>query len=141
MKSYPSDFKPKTFMSTNPILIEGRLAVYTLGQGKPILLMPCPHAQITCPSAYNELATCMLNLGRQVLTFDSLSSFASPGPASCKLYEMIESAQIARDTIRLSAPIDVIGHSMATIVLLRGSSSTTRKLIVSSWLANFLDSP
>jgi pimeloyl-ACP methyl ester carboxylesterase len=57
------------------------LAIYSIGEGCPVLLMPYPHGFPTSATAESALAQVLLELGYRVVTFDPPGAFRSTRPA------------------------------------------------------------
>ena len=68
-----------------PRLIAADLAVYQLGQGAPLLLIPYPHASALAPTAETKLAALLVSLPRRVLTFDPPGAYHSTRPGRANL--------------------------------------------------------
>jgi hypothetical protein len=69
-------------------VIDG-LAVYRLGDGPPVFLMPYPHASARVSMAESELANILAGLGRSVITFDSPGTFQSYRKPEVSIDEML----------------------------------------------------
>ena len=101
-----------------PRLIAADLAVYQLGQGAPLLLIPYPHASALAPTAETKLAALLVSLPRRVLTFDPPGAYQSTRPGRADLPEMLDCALEALDACAITGPVDVIGHSMSGLCAL-----------------------
>jgi hypothetical protein len=55
--------------AVEPAAILNGLAVYRVGEGDPVFLMPYPHASAEVPMAECELSKIVTSLGRSVLCF------------------------------------------------------------------------
>jgi hypothetical protein len=53
-----------------PACVHDGLAVYDLGAGPPLLVMPNPQGTVRAPEACSPLVELPLGLGRRVVTFD-----------------------------------------------------------------------
>jgi pimeloyl-ACP methyl ester carboxylesterase len=95
------------------------LAVYRVGLGPPVLVMPGPH-RYSRPGvgSFDVLVDGVTRLGRSVVTFDPPGSGLSPGPARLGMDEMLHCADLAIGAEAGAAPVDAVGHSMAGLVLL-----------------------
>jgi pimeloyl-ACP methyl ester carboxylesterase len=89
------------------------LAVYRIGIGEPLLLMPAPHGFVAGPTVEAPLATLLTTLGRTVITFDPPGAFRSTRPARVDLAEMLSCAAEALAVCGMDGPVDVVGHSMS----------------------------
>jgi pimeloyl-ACP methyl ester carboxylesterase len=109
--SSPAEFQP--------FRIAGGLAVYRLGRGEPVLLMPAPHRfERVGLAEFDSLADGLIQLGRQVITYDPPGSGRSAGPAQVSVDEVLECTDRALDACGLAQPVDAVGHSMAGLALL-----------------------
>ena len=104
-------------MSTTVVERDG-LAVYTAGEGRPVLVMPYPHASTVRPMGGDALARSMVGLGRSIVTFDPPGAYLSTRPMRCDMPEMIECAAEAVKVAGVSQPVDVAGHSMGALCAL-----------------------
>jgi proline iminopeptidase len=95
------------------------LAVYRIGDGPPLLLMPGPH-RYSRPGtgSFDVLADGVTRLGRSAVTFDPPGSGHSAGPARLGMEEMLRCADVATGAEAGAAPVDAVGHSMAGLALL-----------------------
>lgn len=98
--------------------IRNGLAVYEMGEGEPLLLMPYPHGFATGPAAEGPLAQLIAGLGRRVLTFDPPGAFRSTRPAQVSIEEMLAGAVETLCECDVAGPLDIIGHSMGGLVAL-----------------------
>jgi proline iminopeptidase len=103
---------------TQPTLMADGLAIYHIGQGEPLFLMPYPHASASAPTVDTKLATLLASLPRQVLTFDPPGAYSSARSGRANLPEMLECALETLSMCQISEPIDVIGHSMSGLCAL-----------------------
>jgi proline iminopeptidase len=94
------------------------LAVYQLGSGEPLLLMPAPHGFVAGPTAEGPLATLLARLGRTVITFDPPGAFRSTRTARVNLAEMLNCAAEALVACGIDGPVDLVGHSMSGLCAL-----------------------
>jgi pimeloyl-ACP methyl ester carboxylesterase len=101
-----------------PALTVDGLAIYHIGQGEPLFLMPYPHASAPAPTAETKLAARLVDLPSQVLTFDPPGAYFSTRPGRADLPEMLECTLETLSVCRISEPIDVIGHSMGGLCAL-----------------------
>lgn len=102
-----------------PRMVHDGLAVYGIGSGEPILLMPGPH-RFERPGlpGTDALINGLVQAGRLVLTFDPPGSGRSRRPARLSMGEMKDCADEALDALGITDPIDAIGHSMGGLALL-----------------------
>jgi pimeloyl-ACP methyl ester carboxylesterase len=91
------------------------LAVYDLGAGPPLLLIPNPQGMVRTPEAHGPLAELLVGLGRRVVSFDPPGAFASSRPPRLGLAEMLACSQEALQVAGVAPPVDVGGHSQATL--------------------------
>lgn len=114
-RAHPSP-DPTEFL---PFRIAGGLAVYRLGRGEPVLLMPAPHRfERVGLAGFDTLIGGLVRLGRQVITYDPPGSGRSAGPARVSVEEVLECTDRALDACCLAQPVDAVGHSMAGLALL-----------------------
>lgn len=88
------------------------LAVYSVGDGEPLLLIPYPHGHTTEPMAQGPLAELLVEMGYRVITFDVPGAYFSTRKPVGDMREMISSADAALDYFGIEVPINVVGHSM-----------------------------
>ena len=95
------------------------LAVYRIGRGEPVLVMPGPH-RFERPGlrGFDSLVDGLASSGRQVVTFDPPGSGRSRRPSHLGLVEMHACTDETLDACGLTGPVDALGHSMAGLVLL-----------------------
>jgi pimeloyl-ACP methyl ester carboxylesterase len=91
------------------------LAVYDLGAGPPLLLMPNPQGMVRTSEANGPLAGLLVGLGRRVVSFDPPGAFASSRPPRLGLAEMLACSHQALQVAGVGSPVDVVGHSQATL--------------------------
>ena len=109
------------------------LAMYRLGSGEPLLLMPAPHGFVAGPTAEGPLATLLATLGRTVITFDPPGAFRSTRPARIDLAELLGCAAEALATCGVDDSVDVVGHSMSglcALALAVEQSKAVRQLLL-----------
>jgi proline iminopeptidase len=103
----------------DPYIIHDGLAVYRVGEGSPILLMPGPHRyQIPGDGSAGSLIEGLVALGRQVISFDPPASGRSTRPMRLSMSEMHDCADEALAACGISGPVDAVGHSMAGLTVL-----------------------
>jgi len=102
-----------------PYAIHDGLAVYRIGGGPPVLLMPGPHRfQIPGDGSAMPLIEGLTGLGRQVISFDPPGSGRSNRPMRLSMSEMHDCADEALAVCGISGPIDAVGHSMGGLAVL-----------------------
>jgi pimeloyl-ACP methyl ester carboxylesterase len=102
----------------DPISVEGGLAVYRMGKGESILLIPTPHGCATAAEIDKPLAHSLIEAGFEVITFDPPGAFRSTRKPAVSMDEMIGCCEEALDRVGISEPIPVCGHSMASLCAL-----------------------
>src|SRR5512132_3501284 len=116
-----------------PAWVHDGLAVYDLGAGPPLLVMPNPQGMVRAPEAHGPLAELLVGLGRRVITFDPPGAFASPRPPRLGLDEMLACTHEALGVAGVAPPVDVVGHSQATLcqlALALAAPATVRSLVL-----------
>jgi pimeloyl-ACP methyl ester carboxylesterase len=101
--------------ATAPTWVHDGLAVYDLGTGPPLLVMPNPQGMVRAPEACSPLVDLLVGLGWRVVTFDPPGAFASAHPARLGLEEMLACTQEALAVAGVAPPVTVVGHSQATL--------------------------
>lgn len=94
------------------IYLKDGLAIYLLGTGAPLLLLPYPHASTLRPMGEDKLAALLAGLGYQVITFDPPGAYRSTRPMRCDMDEMLDCAAEALEVNQITSPVRVVGHSM-----------------------------
>lgn len=111
------NFEEEEYGASHPFIephsIKDGLAVYVVGEGKPVLLFPYPHSHATIPMAQDSLADALAAQGRTVISFDVPGAFRSTRTPTGSMDELITSADEALDRLGINGPIDVVGHSMS----------------------------
>jgi proline iminopeptidase len=103
----------------DPAVIRNGLAVYRVGDGQPVLLMPGPHRfQIPGDGTAGPLIEGLAGLGRQVISFDPPGSGRSTRPAALSMAEMHDCADEALAACGIGEPVDAVGHSMGGLAVL-----------------------
>jgi pimeloyl-ACP methyl ester carboxylesterase len=123
-----------------PRAVRDGLAIYSVGQGEPLLLFPYPHAQTTSPMAQGALAELLAGLGRTVVTFDVPGAYRSTREPVGDMAEMLRSAEEALDGLGIVGPVDVVGHSMGGLCALAFAierPARTRSLTLVGSLSGF----
>ena len=116
-----------------PAWVHNGLAVYDLGAGPPLLVMPNPQGMVRAPEAHGPLVELLAGLGRRVVTFDPPGAFASPRPPRLGLDEMLACTREALAVAEVATPVDVVGHSQATLcqlALALAAPATVRSLVL-----------
>lgn len=91
------------------------LAVYERGIGPELVLMPNPQGMVRVPEVLSPLAGLLVMTGRRVVTFDPPGAFASTRPPRMGLPEMLACTEEAIGVAGVSPPVDLVGHSQATL--------------------------
>ena len=120
------DAAPSSDLSTttparppDPAVVRDGLAVYRVGDGQPVLLMPGPHRfQIPGDGTAAPLIEGLTGLGRQVISFDPPGSGRSTRPAELSMAEMHDCADEALAACGIGESVDAVGHSMGGLALL-----------------------
>lgn len=89
------------------------LAMYRIGSGRPVLLMPYPHASGYHSMAKSPLVAVFTDMGFSVLTFDPPGIYNSTRKADVTLDEMLECTNELLDYFAIKDSIMVIGHSQS----------------------------
>jgi proline iminopeptidase len=102
-----------------PHVIHHGLAIYRIGDGEPVLLMPGPHRfQQPGDGSAAPLIEGLVRLGRQVISFDPPDSGASTRPPHLSMAEMHACADEALAQCGITDPVDAFGHSMGGLCTL-----------------------
>ena len=102
-----------------PFAIHDGLAVYRIGQGPPVLLMPAPHRfQQPGDGTAGPLVDGLVRLGRQVISYDPPGAGRSTRKPRISMREMHDCADEALAVAGASAPVDAMGHSMSGLCTL-----------------------
>ena len=102
-----------------PLIVRDGLAVYRIGHGKPVFLMPGPHRFERVGTRHGDaLIGGLRDLGRQVVTFDPPGSGRSVRAVRLSMDEVNQCSGECLDAWRLSGPVDALGHSMGGLALL-----------------------
>jgi proline iminopeptidase len=102
-----------------PYAIRDGLAVYRIGAGEPVLLMPGPHRfQRPGLRSADALIDALVGLGRGVVTFDPPGSGRSTRPARLGTAEIRECTDEALAAAGVTGAVDALGHSMGGLALL-----------------------
>jgi proline iminopeptidase len=71
---------------------------------------------VRTPEAHSSLAELLVGLGQRVVSFDPPGAFASSRLPRLGLVEMLACSREALQDAGVAAPVDVVGHSQATLV-------------------------
>jgi proline iminopeptidase len=95
------------------------LAIYRVGTGAPIFLMPGPHrfSRPGLPTT-DALIDGFVGVGREVITFDPPGSGRSRRPARLSMEEMLDCADEVLDICGVRGAVDAVGHSMSGLAIL-----------------------
>jgi pimeloyl-ACP methyl ester carboxylesterase len=94
------------------------LAVYRVGEGEPVLLMPYPHASGVTSMVETDLTGILIGLGRTVVTFDPPGVFCSTRNPKVHMDEMLGCSLETLEHFGINGSIDVVGHSMGSFCAL-----------------------
>jgi proline iminopeptidase len=141
---YIRNFEEEEYGRENPFLepasIEDGLAVYSVGNGEPVLLFPYPHGHTTEPMAQGPIADILAGMGRAVVTFDVPGAYRSTREPVGDAQELISSADETLDRLGIEGPVDVVGHSMGGLAALAFAierPERTRRLVLVASLSGF----
>ena len=102
-----------------PFAVQRGLAVYRIGEGDPVLLMPGPHRyQQPGDGSSGALIRGLTGTGRSVISFDPPGAGASTREPHLGMNEAHECSVEALAASGVTGPVDVFGHSMAGLVAL-----------------------
>jgi len=118
ISNYETTEYPDILAVIEPTSVKNGLAIYTIGEGNPVLLFPYPHADAEVPMAHSELGEILVSTGRKVLSFDPPGAFYSTRIPTGDMDEMLESAIITLNETGIDQKIDVVGHSMSSLCAL-----------------------
>jgi proline iminopeptidase len=124
----------------NPIAVSDGLAIYSVGSGEPVLLLPYPHGHTTEPMVQGELAEILVGMGRTVVSFDVPGAYRSTREPIGDMEEMIRCADHTLDSLGVEGPVDVVGHSMGGLAALAFAierPERTRRLVLVTSLSGF----
>lgn len=99
------------------VVVNG-LALYKIGNGTPVLLMPYPHAGTHVSIAEDAICKTLQKAGYSVLTFDPPGAYSSNRDATVDMQEMITCTLELLAYFNIENPIDQIGHSMGSFCAL-----------------------
>ncbi len=123
-----------------PQSVVNGLAVYTVGEGEPVLLFPYPHGHTTEPMSQSDIADILVELGRKVITFDPPGAYYSTRSPDGSMEEMIKAADETLERLRIEGPIDIVGHSMGGFAALAYAierPERTQRLILITSISGF----
>ena len=123
-----------------PSAIVGGLAVYSVGSGEPVLLLPYPHGHTVEPMAQGRIAEILTGMGRTVVSFDVPGAYRSTREPVGDMEEMIQSADETLDLLGVQGPVDVVGHSMGGLAALAYAierPERTQRLVLVTSLSGF----
>jgi len=120
--NYVNNYEASEYANKEPfieptVIIDG-LAVYMVGNGDPVLILPYPHAGTEAPMAQSDFTGIFTALGRRVITFDVPGAYASTREPRADMDEMLECALDALEAAGVKGKVDVAGHSMGGLVAL-----------------------
>ena len=77
----------------DPVSVVDGLAIYAMGHGEPVLLLPYPHGHTTEPMAQGPMAEILAGQGRTVVSFDVPGAYRSTREPVGDMDEMIRLAK------------------------------------------------
>jgi pimeloyl-ACP methyl ester carboxylesterase len=98
-----------------PTQVVDGLAEYRRGDGRPVFVVPYPHASTTGPMAAGPLADICVGAGFEVLSFDPPGYGQSSRPPKTSIEEMVECTGQVLDDFHVDGPVPVLGHSMSAL--------------------------
>lgn len=145
IKNYEEEEYAANRPFVEPTAVSDGLAIYSVGQGEPLLLFPYPHGQATVPMAQGALAELLAGIGRtgmgrRVITFDVPGAFRSTREPAGDMAEMLRSADQTLEHLGIDGPVDVVGHSMSGFCALAFAverPERTRRLLLFSSMSGF----
>lgn len=105
-------FKTNLFAQDTMDIKDG-LAIYRIGKGQPVLLMPYPHASAYHSMKESSIIPILNTLGFSVLTFDPPGIYNSMRKTNVTLVEMLQCSNELLDYFNIKDSIMVIGHSQS----------------------------
>jgi proline iminopeptidase len=113
---YISHFEEQEYGADSPFIqpksIENGLAIYTQGNGPPLLLFPYPHSQNTAPMIQGELGKILVEMGFQVISFDVPGAYRSTREPIGDIDEMLTCALETLERLGIEGRVNIVGHSM-----------------------------
>jgi pimeloyl-ACP methyl ester carboxylesterase len=94
------------------LMMHNGLALYSIGTGAPLFLMPYPHGFGRAPIVQEPLAGVLRELNQHVLSFDPPGMFNTTRPAQVSMPEMLGCAAETLQALNVSEPLTLVGHSM-----------------------------
>jgi proline iminopeptidase len=116
--NYEIDEYPEVLASIKPESVKDGLAIYSVGNGNPVILFPYPHADAGIPMAYSVLGEILCSLGKKVISFDPPGAFYSTRHPTGDMDEMMECALMTLNEMGIEGKVDVVGHSMSSLCAL-----------------------
>jgi proline iminopeptidase len=113
---------------SEPVTTRDGLAVYSIGNGQPLLLFPSPHGMTLHSTSESPLTQILAGLGRRIVTFDPPGAYRSSKPARADMQEMLECAQITLEICRIHGAVDVVGHGMGGLCALSMAIELPRRV-------------
>ena len=101
-----------------PTKIVNGLAMYKIGSGEPLFVVPYPHAGTFVSIADDEITKMILSTGKSVITFDPPGAYNSTRPARVDMQEMLDCINETLKEFVIAQPIDMLGHSMGSFCAL-----------------------
>lgn len=114
--------------SVKPAAIINGLAIYKIGSGEPVFVMPYPHAMTFTSIAADALTQTILETGRSVITFDPPGAYNSTRLPKVDMDEMIECTNETMNYFNIHGKIDFVGHSMGSFCALAYAAHNQEKV-------------
>jgi pimeloyl-ACP methyl ester carboxylesterase len=99
-------------IAAEPAVMRDGLAIYSTGQGEPLLLMPYPHGFGLAPIGQGPLAAALRELNQRVVAFDPPGAFNTTRRPDMSMDEMLACAEETLPALDIRGPINLVGHSM-----------------------------
>lgn len=110
---------PDQLHHPKPYRVRAGLAVYRIGDGEPVLLMPGPHRfQQPGNGTAAPLIEGLTGIDCQVISFDPPASGQSTRPSRLSMEEMHHCASEALEVCGIQGPVNGFGHSMGGLTML-----------------------
>lgn len=123
-----------------PVSVKAGLAVYSVGDGPPVLLFPYPHGHTVEPMAQGPVARILQKLGYTVISFDAPGAYRSTREPTGTIEELIAAADETLARLDIQGPVDVVGHSMSGFAALAYAverPARVRRLVLANSVSGF----